>query len=684
MRIIASALLLAVACGSPTVPRPAIPEPALAPPAAVPEPAAPAPPSSLLERVGDVALVQLDADGFESLTLEQRTLAYHLARAAIAGDRIAYDQRYRHNLAIKDLCEGIVTHADGVDAALLEQVRTYLKQLWIHHGVHNGITSRKFVPTFSFEALAAAAARARANGMALLGAADDAGLAAKLEELRRPIFDPDFEAFSVQKTPPAGQDILQASSNNFYAGVKLADLRGLRERFVLNSRLVKRGRRVVEEPYRAGAEGTPPGMYAAELGRVLVHLRRAMPLASEPQRAYLARLARWFETGEPEEFRQYNIGWVADDPQVDAILGFIESYGDPRGGKGTWEGIVSFVDRDRTSMMRRIADDARYFEERTPWRPEYRRTEFRPLVANAVTAVVETGDGGPLSAAGINLPNEQAIRERHGSRNYFLSNVTEASDRAVGAAASGEFAWSPEEGREIARCSPAIWDAIVALHEVTGHASGAVSPRLRGDPHTHLREYYSALEEARADLVALWHLGDPRVVELGVLPDAACQAAAYRAFASSHLLGLRKIPEGDAIEEDHMRARALIVGWGMEKGAIVEARRDGHFFLRVEDPDRLRAAWGELLAELQRIKAEGDRDAIAALVERHATRLNVSWRDDSVARARQIGLATFFAFVSPRLVATRDGSGTITDVRAERPESFEALQLEWSRIGHEI
>jgi dipeptidyl-peptidase-3 len=672
-----------VACGSPTVPPPATPEPAPTPEPTVDEPPPVAPPTSLLERVGDVALVQLDADGFGSLPLAERTFAYHLARASIAGDRIAYDQRYRHNLAIKDLCEGILTHADGVDPAVIEPLRAYTKALWIHHGVHNGITSRKFVPTFSFEALAAAATRARANGAALLGAADDAALAARLEELRRPIFDADFEAFSVQKTPPAGQDILAASANNFYSGVTLADLRGFRERFVLNSRLVKRGRRVVEEPYRAGAEGVPPGLYAAELGRVLGHLRRALPLATEAQRAYLQRLARWFETGDAEEFRAYNIGWVADDPPVDAILGFIESYGDPRGGKGTWEGIVSFVDRDRTAMMRRIAENARYFEERTPWRAEYRRSEFRPLVANAVTVVVETGDGGPLSAAGINLPNEQAIRERHGSRNYFLSNVTEASDRAVGAAASGEFAWSPEEGAEIARCSPAIWDAIVALHEVTGHASGAVSPRLRGDPHTHLREYYSTLEEARADLVALWHLGDPKVVELGVLPDAACQAAAYRAFASSHLLGLRKIPEGDTIEEDHMRARALIVGWGMEKGAIVASQRDGHFFLRVPDPAPLRAAWGELLAELQRIKAEGDRDAIAALVERHATRLDPAWRDDAVLRAREIGLAAFFAFVSPRLVATRDASGAIADVQALRPESFEALQLEWSRIGIE-
>jgi dipeptidyl-peptidase-3 len=638
-------------------------------------------PSPIIGRVGDVALVQLSAGNFASLGLAQKTLAYHLSRAAIAGDRISYDQRYRHNLAIKDLCEAILARADALDPPFVQALRDYLTAIWVHHGIHNGITSRKFVPAFDFDALLGAAKRARAAGADVLGAADDAALAAKLEELRRPIFDADFEAFSVQKSPPEGQDILEASANSFYAGVKMRDLAHFRERYPLNSRLSKRGTKLVEEPFRAGAEGVAPGLYADDLRHVLVHLRRAIPFAPAPQQEYLTKLARYFETGDPEEFRAYNVLWVGDDPPVDGILGFIESYGDARGAKGTWEGVVGFVDRERTALMRRIAENAQYFEERTPWRPEFRRTEFRPLVANAVTALVETGDGGPLSAAGINLPNEQAIRERYGSRNFFLTNVTEASDAAIGRASSHEFAASEEDGREIARCSPAIWDAVVALHEVTGHASGAVSKTLRGDPHTHLKEFYSTLEEARADLVALWHAWDPKILEIGALPDAACAAAMYRAFASSTLVGLRKIPTGDVIEEDHMRARALIVGWGIEKGAIVEERRDEHFYLRVPDPERLRAAWGELLAELQRIKAEGDYDAIQALVARLATHLRTDWRDDAVARARAIGLATYFAFVSPRLVPIRDAQGTITDVRAEAPASYEAQQLEWNVLA---
>jgi len=637
--------------------------------------------SQLLETVGDVGLVQLRAEGFDDLSLPERTLAYHLYRAAIAGDRIAYDQRFAHNVAIKDLMEAILTNAAGVDAAVLEKVREYTKLLWVHHGVHNAITSKKFVPTFTQEELATAARKARENGATLCAPSTDECLSALLERLRGPIFDAAADPYTVQKTPPDGQDILTASANTFYQGVTMADLRGFRDRYPLNSRVTKQGGRVAELVYRAGGGGAEPGLYADELGRVVRHVRDGLPFATESQRRTLGHLVRFFENGDPQAFRDYNVSWVGEDPKVDAILGFIESYGDARGAKGTWEGIVMFVDAARTTMMQNIAQNARYFEERTPWEAKYRRSEFRPLVANAVTAVVETGDGGPISPAGINLPNEQSIREQHGSRNFFLTNVTDASDQASGSRVADEFAWSPEEAAEIHRCGRFTWPALVALHEVTGHASGRVETE--GDPHQHLRQYYSTLEEARADLVALWHLHDPKLVELGILPDAACADAGYRAFAMGAIAGLRKIPEGDAIEEDHLRARALILGYAMEKGAITEERRDGKFFVRVADPQAMRRAVGELLAELQRIKATGDFDAIAALVGRHATRLNTAWRDDAVARCARIGLPRYFAYVSPRLVETRDDSGRITDVRIAAPESFEALMLEWSRLARE-
>ncbi|MCC7539286.1 MAG: peptidase M49, partial [Deltaproteobacteria bacterium] len=461
-------------------------------------------------------------------------------------------------------------------------------------------------------------------------------------------------------------------------------LRGFRERYPLNSRVVRgQDGRITELVYRAGDDQTPEGLYAAELRGVIWHLAAASLLAPEAQRTYWSHLIRYFRTGDPQAFRDYNIGWVRDDPAVDAILGFIESYADARGAKGSWEGITFYRNDQRTGMMRSVAQNAQYFEERTPWEPRFRRTEFRPLVAASVDILVETGDGGPVSAAGINLPNEQAIRQQHGSRNFFLSNVMEAGDRAVGQVSIREFAASEAEAAESARCEGAFYDAVVALHEVTGHASGRVAPDLRGDPHEHLRQYYSTLEEARADLVALWHMADPKVLELGLLPDAACVAAGYRLFAAGFLSSLRRYPDEATLEEDHDRARSLIVRYAMDRGAVRAEQREGHWYLSVPDPDAFRQAVGQLLAELQRIKGTGDFDAIRTLVERFGAPIEDAWRDDAIARAQRIGLPTNFAYVSPRLVADRDPQGRITDVRVERPESFLSLMLEWSAQGRQ-
>lgn len=649
------ALVLSAGCGAAST-EPAAPVSQEATPATASRP-------YLLERVGDVGVVQLYADQFEALTPEEKRLAYHLYRASLAGDRIAYDQRYAHNLAIKDLFETLLTNGKAS-----EPMRLYLKQVWIHHGIHNMRTSRKFVPEgFTFDDLARAAV-----GLAT---------AEQLEALRRPIFDETFEAMCTSKSPGEGEDILSASYNTFYPGLRLADLEGFEERYPLNSRVVRENGRIVEHVYRAGDESTPPGVYAEDLRGVIVHLENAMGVASENQRTYWGHLARFFRTGDPAAFREYNVLWVQDDPKVDAILGFIESYADARGAKGTWEGITYYRNDERTGAMRAVAANAPYFEARTPWDAAFRRAEFRPLVANAVDVVVENGDGGPISPAGINLPNEQAIREQHGSRNFFLYNVIDAGNHALGEVAIREFAPSESAAQQAVRCEDSVWDTMVALHEVTGHASGRVSEALEGDPRRHLQQYYSTLEEARADLVALWHMADPKAVEIGLLPDAACVATGYQIFASGFLASLRRYPAGVHLEEDHDRARSLIIQFARDRGAIAVDRRNDHFYLRVVDADAFRRAVGELLAELQRIKATGDFAAIAALVTRFATDIDQDWRADAAARAARLGLPNQFAYVSPRLVATELPDGSIGDVRIERPESFEALMLEWSALA---
>ena len=686
--VVAASGLLLASCGAsaaegpaptPTAPADIVAEtpPAAATTATSETPPQPPARTYLLERVGDIGVVQLYDDHFDELPLEEKILAYHLYRASIAGDRIAYDQRYAHNLAVKDLFESILrVHAAS------EPMKNYLKALWIHHGIHNMRTSRKTMPDgFTFDDLKAAAHAALAAGATELGT--DAEIDALLNRLKQPIFDANFESMCTSKSPPAGSDILSASFNTFYPGLTLADLAGFHDHYPLNSRVTRDGHRLVENVYRAGDATTPSGLYAEDLRGVIVHLHDAIGVGSEKQKAYWEHLSRYFTTGDPEEFRQYNIGWVGDDPRVDAILGFIESYTDARGSKGLWEGITFYRNDERTGIMRKVAQNSPYFEERTPWDPQFRRVEFRPLVANAVDVVIEDGDGGPISPAGINLPNEQAIREHNGSRNFFLHNVIESSDRALGEVSTREFAPTESAAQAAVRCQGAVWSTMVALHEVTGHASGRVSPDLHGDPHVHLRQYYSTLEEARADLVALWHMADPKTVELGLLPDASCVATGYQIFASGFLASLRRYPEGSVLEEDHDRARSLILNFAKDKGAVSVFERDGHFYLRVTDPQAFHTAVGQLLSELQRIKATGDFDAIAHLVEQFGTQIDQRLRADAVARAARIGLPNQFAHVSQRLVVDRDESGHITNVRAIAPESFEALMLEWSGLIRE-
>lgn len=632
----------------------------------------------LLERVGDVGIVQTYVDHFEELPLNQQILAYHLYRASIAGDRIAYDQRYAHNLEIKDLFEALIRTNTATPAMIV-----YTKQLWIHHGVHNMRTSRKFVPSdFTADDLTRVAHAARAAGASELGATD-AEVDAKLTRLRRAIFDANFEPMCTSKSPARGQDIVSASFNTFYPGLRLADLRNFHDQFPLNSRVVRERGRLVEQVYRTGDGTVAEGLYAPELRGVIHHLNLAMSVAPEAQRNAWQHLVQYFRTGDNNEFRQYNIAWVQDDPAVDAILGFIESYTDARGTKGLWEGITFYRNDARTGLMRAIAQNAPYFEGRTPWDAQYRKTEFRPLVASTVDVLLEDGDGGPISAAGINLPNEQAIREQHGSRNFFLNNIIESGNLAVGPAATREFAASDEEGAIAERCVVDVWNAMVTLHEVTGHASGRVSADLHGDPHEHLRQYYSTLEEARADLVALWHMSDPKVMEVGLLHDAACVPASYRLFAANFLSSLRRYTDGNTLEEDHDRARSMIVNFARDRGAVVAEQRDGHWYLRVPNPDAFRVAIGELLSELQRIKATGDFAAIQRLVEQFGTHIDDAWRADAIARAARLNLPTQWAYVSSRLVPVMDAEHNITDVRVERPESFQAYMLELSALSRD-
>ena len=622
----------------------------------------------LLERVGDVAVVQIYADAFETLPLNQKLLAYYLSQAAIAGRDISTDQTHRYALEIRDLMEEIYLHSETIPADVREKLTEYLKLLWIHSANYNMRTFKKILPRFTFDELQMAAQQALEQG-ANLSLQKGENLQTKLERLRRSMFDPDYEPFCTTKSPPPGEDILTASANNLYENVTLDEANAFPERYPLNSKLIKVEGVIVELPYRCGNDTIPAGLYASQLRNVVFYLRKALPYAGERQRLALTYLIQYFETGDPAFFKKYNIEWVQDDPEIETILGFIEVYKDARGAKGEYEGIVSMRDRDGSQLMKRLAENAAYYETKMPWADRYKRERFNIPVANAITVLTATGHGGPISWAGINLPNAQEIRQNYGSKSFLLTNVIEAREAARGSIAAEEFLATQAEREVVQRFGGRVSLVFVAMHEVLGHASGRVSPELKDDPSVYLQEYYSTIEEARSDLVALWNMADPQTLKTGIISDARMVEAMYRKYAMGALVQLSRVPEGEVLEEDHMRGQQMIVNYiAKTTGAIELQQRDGKHYLTVVDLERMREGVGQLLAELMRIKAEGDYAAARQLIETYGTRFNPALRDEVVQRVRSIGYPNWVANVTPILKPVTDpDTGEIIDIQLEYP-----------------
>ena len=630
----------------------------------------------LLERVDDAAIVQVYADGFAGLSREQRVLAWHLQRAALCGRDIYYDQRYRHNLDMRGVLEAILRHPHHVEPAALSEIRRYTKLFWIHTGPYNSLTARKFVLGLAPDALREAARVAARDG-ARFPLAPGETLEHLLARLEPCFFDQDVDPCVTAKTPPPGHDILTASANNLYEGVSVADLAGFTERYGLNSRLVKRDGRLFEEVCRSG------GRYGAAIDRIVGHLEAAAALAPAPTRRALEALVRFYRTGEDEDRRAFDISWVADhDSPVDTINGFTEVYLDARGVKGAWEGVVFYEHPEKTAHVRRIAAAAQWFEDRMPWDPAWRRPQVTGVSARVVEVVVETGDAGPMTPIGINLPNDDAVREEFGSKSVSLANIVEAYERSQPPEFRREFSWDEAEAARAERWGPLAGELTTDLHEILGHGSGRVDERRAGTPQAWLREHYSTIEETRADLVALYWIADPQMVALemvGAADHDDLVRAEYEAYARQAIVQLRRVREGDQIEEDHMRNRQAIVHWLMANTPAVERRvRDGRSFNVVVDVAAFRAGVARLLAEVQRIKATGDYDAAAALVGAFGTRFDVALRDEVLARVDRLKLPAYTAFVMPELQPVRDEAGRVVDATVHHPCDFERQMLEWS------
>jgi dipeptidyl-peptidase-3 len=629
-----------------------------------------------LERVDDAAVVQLYADQFAALPLKEKTLVWHLTQAALAGRDIFYDQKHRNALEMRAVLEAIVTHPMGVETAALSDIQRYTKLFWINNGPYNNLTSRKFVLKITPQAFATAAQTAEKSGAKFPTQAGES-LDALLKRLEPMFFDPNVDPIVTNKNPGPGKDILATSANNLYSGISLADLKGFTEKNGLNSRLVKTNGRLVEEVYKID------GRYGKQIAEIVKHLEAAIPFASEGTAAALKALVQWYRTGDDGDRAKYDIAWVRDkDAVVDTINGFIEVYLDARGVKGSWEGVVYYVNKEKTDRIRKFADNAQWFEDHMPYDPKYRKPKVTGIVANAIDVVIETGDSGPVGPIGINLPNDQKIREEYGSKSVSLSNVTEAYDKATPPTMRSEFAWSPEEAQRAAKYGSLPGELTTDMHEVIGHASGRQAAGFKGTPQAALKEHLSALEEARADLVGLYFIADPKLVELGIIPAAdqdAMVRAEYEGYTRNALVQLRRVREGTQIEEDHMRNRQMIVRWLLANTKAIEQRtRDNKTYLVMVDPKAFRDGVGTLLAEVQRIKSEGDYAAAKTLFETHGIHFDPRLRDEIVKRVEGLKLASYTGFVMPKLTAVTDATGTITDVTVSYPMDLTKQMLEYS------
>jgi dipeptidyl-peptidase-3 len=638
------------------------------------------------DRFADIRVLRYRIPGWESLSLQQKELLYFLTEAGMSGRDIMWDQNYRHNLRVRRTLEEIVRHYPGDrTTADWNAFMTYVKRVWFANGIHHHYAGDKLTPGFSSEYFRTLAQRSAANATWPLDAGQTFDeLLAQLEPI---LFD---RAVDARKTETAaGVDKVMASAVNFYSGVtepEVVAYYGERTdsddprpvSWGLNSRLVRENGELVEKVWKIG------GTYTQALERVVYWLERAIEVAeNDAQRRALELLVRYYRSGDLKDFDAYNIAWVADTAsRVDAINGFIEVYNDPLGMRGSFESVVSFRDDEATRRIAAIASNAQWFEDNSPIMAAHRKANVTGITGKVITVVSETGDASPVSPSGINLPNSGWIRAEHGSKSVVLSNIRAANDASPNPALE-EFAASAEEVAREKQWAVLGGNLFVDMHEVIGHASGVVNAGI-GTPAETLKQYYSPLEEGRADLVALYYLMDPKLVEIGVMPSLDVGMQQYDAYFRNGLLTqLYRIEPGKNLEEAHMRNRQMIAAWVFERAradnAVERITRDGETFFVVHDYERVRQLFGELLREVQRIKSEGDFAAGQALIEDYGTVVDRELHEEVLRRYEPLDVAPFSGFINPRLVPVTDsGTDEITDVRVEYPEDFAEQMLEYA------
>jgi dipeptidyl-peptidase-3 len=638
------------------------------------------------ESFADLQLLRYQVPGFDQLSLQQKQLTYYLYEAALAGRDIIWDQKSKYGLTLRHTLEAIYnTYSGSRTGADWKAFMDYYGQVMFSHGTHHHYGNEKFFPKLpeaSFQKLVL-----NSKASALPQSVSGQTPAQLWDYLRPVIYDPTVEPKLVDLRPNI--DNVQASSVNFYEGVTQQEVEDFYAKFNstenapswgLNSKVMKTpSGMVMEKVWKSG------GMYGAAIDRIVSWLQKAIPVAENAQqRKSLELLVKFYQTGDLKTFDEYSIAWAADTAsRIDVVNGFIEVYMDPIGKKGSYESVVSLKDLEATKRISAIAKNAQWFEDHSPLMPEHKKKEVKGITAKAITVIVESGDAAPSTPIGVNLPNADWIRKEHGSKSVSLSNIIHSYNLA--SANSGmleEFAYSPEIISRAKRYGALASDLHTDMHECIGHASGQINPGV-DVPEKTLKNYASTLEEARADLVGLYFAMDPKLVEIGVAPSTDVGKAEYDSYMMNGLMTqLTRLKPGDNIEEAHMRNRQLNAGWAFDKGRVnnvVElVKRDGKTFVRINDYNKLRDLFGQLLRELQRIKSEGDFESGKALVETYGVKVNPELHQEVLARYAKLDQKPYRGFIQPRLVPVMK-NGAITDVKVEYPTSFYEQMAEYGK-----
>lgn len=638
-----------------------------------------------VEKFADLQILRYKVHGFDELPLKQKELIYYLSQAALEGRDILFDQNGKYNLIIRRLLEAAYTNYSGdkKDTNYVN-METYLKRVWFSNGIHHHYGCEKFVPGFTPEFFKGVIEKIDPSKLPLEKGQTVAQLC---DEIFPVFFDPKVMPKRVNQAD--GEDLILTSASNYYEGVTQAEAEDFYNKlkdpkdttpisYGLNSRLVKENGKVFEKVWKVG------GLYSPALEKIVYWLKKAESVTeNDTQKAVISKLIEYYNTGDLKKFDDYCIQWVKDlNSHVDFVNGFTENYGDPLGMKASWESLVNFKDVEATKRTETISANAQWFEDHSPVDKKFKKEEVKGVSAKVITAAILAGDLYPATAIGINLPNANWIRAQHGSKSVTIGNLTDAYNKAAhGNGFFEEFAYSKAEVEMNDKYADITNDLHTDLHECLGHGSGKLLPGT--DPNA-LKAYDSTIEEARADLFGLYYLPDQKMVDLGIIPSADAFKAEYYSFMMNGLMTqLVRIQPGNNVEEAHMRNRQLIARWVLEKGApekVVElVKKDGETFVRINDYQKLRNLFGQLLAEIQRIKSEGDYAAARNLVEAYAVKVDPELHKEILSRYEKLNLAPYKGFLNPVYDVTTDNGGKITDVKVSYNEGYAEQMLRYGR-----